>query len=332
MKTLRLAVPLVLAAFILTCQGDQTTPVSPDGAGIRAAPGGVPGPKRDASDLVWPTLAAMPTAVRAAAAATDGKLIYVLGGNTGFANSTTLNQIYDPKTDTWTAGASFAAPARDFPMAATLSDGIHLMGGAPGPLTDHQVYNPRTNTWSPRAPLPEADNAAITRTVGGKIYYIKGADGKVFIYDRKTDSWSAGTAMPTVRGSAASAVIGRKIYVAGGQTAGFGTSDALEMYDPKADTWTALAPMPETREALGGGAIAGLFCVFGGRLANASPTGDAFPDTFCYDPGTNTWSSGPDMVTPRVEIASVELRRNLYAIGGRTIAAFANATNESLAR
>ena len=138
--------------------------------------------------------------------------------------------------------------------------------------------------------------------------------------------------MPTVRGSAASAVIGGKIYVAGGQTAGFGTSKALERYDPKADTWTALTPMPETREALGGGAIAGLFCVFGGRLANASPSGDAFSDTFCYDPGTNTWSSGPDMVTPRVEIASVELRRSLYAIGGRTAAAFVNATNESLAR
>ncbi len=40
MKSLRLAVPLVLAAFTLTCQGDQTTPVAPDDVGIRAAPGG----------------------------------------------------------------------------------------------------------------------------------------------------------------------------------------------------------------------------------------------------------------------------------------------------
>ncbi len=47
MKTLRLAVPLVLAAFTLTCQRDQTTPVAPDDLGIRAAPGGVPGPNPD---------------------------------------------------------------------------------------------------------------------------------------------------------------------------------------------------------------------------------------------------------------------------------------------
>ncbi len=45
MKTLRLAVPLVLAAFMLTCQGDQTTaPDPPDG---RFAPGGTPGPNPD---------------------------------------------------------------------------------------------------------------------------------------------------------------------------------------------------------------------------------------------------------------------------------------------
>jgi hypothetical protein len=44
-KTLRLAVPLVLAAFILTCQGDQTT--APDPPDIRFAPGGTPGPNPD---------------------------------------------------------------------------------------------------------------------------------------------------------------------------------------------------------------------------------------------------------------------------------------------
>jgi hypothetical protein len=44
-KTLRLAIPLVLAAFTLTCQSDQAT--APDDPGIRAAPGGVPGPNPD---------------------------------------------------------------------------------------------------------------------------------------------------------------------------------------------------------------------------------------------------------------------------------------------
>ena len=45
MKTLRLAVPLVLATFTLTCQSDQAT--APNDIGIRTAPGGVPGPNPD---------------------------------------------------------------------------------------------------------------------------------------------------------------------------------------------------------------------------------------------------------------------------------------------
>lgn len=45
MKSLRLAVPLVLAAFILACQGDQAT--APDPPDIRFAPGGTPGPNPD---------------------------------------------------------------------------------------------------------------------------------------------------------------------------------------------------------------------------------------------------------------------------------------------
>ncbi len=45
MKTLRLTVPLVLAAFTVTCQSDQTT--APGDPGIRAGRGGVPGPNPD---------------------------------------------------------------------------------------------------------------------------------------------------------------------------------------------------------------------------------------------------------------------------------------------
>ena len=61
-----------------------------------------------------------------------------------------------------------------------------------------------------------------------------------------------------------------------------------------------------------------------------SPTGDSFPETFCYDPTSNSWSDGPDMTTPRVEIASATVDGEVYAFGGRTPAAFATARNEVL--
>jgi hypothetical protein len=136
--------------------------------------------------------------------------------------------------------------------------------------------------------------------------------------------------MPTVRFETAGTVIDGKIYVAGGQAPDFVTSDALERYDPVTDSWEQLAPMPAPRSALGGGEIDGEFCVFGGRLANPSPTGDAFPETFCYDPATDTWSTGPDMITPRVEPAWADFRGAVYALGGRNEVNFANATVERL--
>lgn len=139
-----------------------------------------------------------------------------------------------------------------------------------------------------------------------------------------------GSPMLTPRMSAAVGVLGGKIYVAGGQTSGIVTSNALEVYDPVTDTWSTLAPMPAPREALGGGAFFGRFCVFGGRTASAGPTGNAFPETWCYDPKTNAWDAGPDMTTPRVETASATLDGFLYALGGRAASEIAVATVERL--
>ncbi|UCC84730.1 MAG: hypothetical protein JSW46_07360 [Gemmatimonadota bacterium] len=105
--------------------------------------------------LGWESHTAMPVPVRAAAAATDGSRIYVLGGARGFADCSVLNQIYDPATDTWSSGASFAGPGLGNPLANAMSDGIHLLGGAacaPPAFTRHEVYDPATEAWSDRAP------------------------------------------------------------------------------------------------------------------------------------------------------------------------------------
>lgn len=282
-------------------------------------------------------LAGLPTAVRAAAAASDGSRIYVLGGATGFAGCSTLNQIYDPATDTWSTGANFAGPGLANQMVAAMADGIHVLGGAacaPPALTRHQVYDPASDTWSDRAPLPEPKTAQVAKVVGGKLYVIgpvESGASRLYVYDPATNSWSQATPMPTLRGETAGGVIDGKIYVAGGACCGGTvTYDVLERYDPATDSWETLAPMPAPRSALGGGVIGGQFCVFGGRLANPSPTGDAFPDTFCYDPATDSWSSGPDMITPRVEPASTEHDGAVYAIGGRTPSSFAVSANERL--
>jgi concanavalin A-like lectin/glucanase superfamily protein/Kelch motif protein len=271
----------------------------------------------------WSVRKSLPSAIRAAASTADAERIYVLGGNAGSSSPTTSTGIYDPSANSWSTGRSFLN-ARDFAMAAVLSDGVHLVGGAGsgGLLSDHRVYQRSTNTWSARAPLPTAVDAAVARVVGGKLYIIGGGSGSgpsgtVQVFRPSTNTWATKRAMPTPRLSAASAVINGLIYVAGGQGAGITTTAALERYDPIANTWIALAAMPVSREALTGGNVNGQFCVSSGRLAAASPTGKALAQTFCYNPNSNAWTSGPNMITPRAEVASAEFGGSLYTLGGR---------------
>ncbi len=56
------------------------------------------------------------------------KRIYVFGGATGFLNYTNVTQVYDPKTDTWTFGASMLTPRAGL-MTAVVNDLVYAIGG-----------------------------------------------------------------------------------------------------------------------------------------------------------------------------------------------------------
>jgi len=279
------------------------------------------------ADPFWVSLADLPTGVAAAGVATDGSKIYVLAGGTATSGSSNLNQIYDPTSNSWSQGAIVAAPgSRAHAMAAALSDGIHLIGGGvsdPVFVFLHQVYDPATDTWSSRPPPPVSMYNTVAEVVDGKIYVpVLGepdpVDPAMYIYDPGANTWSVGAVTSnTRRGSHTSAVLDGKIYIAGGQGPNIWTLTLLERYDPVANTWETVAPLPDRREGLGSGVIDGHFCVFGGRYAAGLPTGNAFPDTWCYDPSSNSWEDGPDMITPSALVGSVELNNEVYAIGER---------------
>ena len=228
--------------------------------------------------------------------------------------------MYDVATNTWSLGTA-RDPERAFNMAAALADGIHVVGGFNTQRLDiHDLYDPVGGSWSSRAPLLIAVHARVADAVNGKLYVSTGVNGAQIgpqIYDPATDSWSFGTPRPVPAAQSASAVIDGKIYVAGGQVFASSDLDDLDRYDPLTDSWETLQPMPGPRSSIGGGAIGGQFCVFGGRLVTGSPTGGRFSETFCYDPTTDTWTQGPDMITRRAEMASTELGNAIYAFGGR---------------
>jgi hypothetical protein len=121
----------------------------------------------------WTMGAPLPTPVSyAAAGATTGvmapKRIYLMGGciNSGSGYGTDINQVYDPETDSWTAGlrtslwkgyfdvevyepetgwiAGAPIPYRRFSFAvAVVNDSLYAMGGKSGPsLVDGEFVQP----------------------------------------------------------------------------------------------------------------------------------------------------------------------------------------------
>jgi hypothetical protein len=133
----------------------------------------------DTENDSWTTGTSIPTLIRyASAAATTGlfapQRIYVIGG---LQNSYGLNitQVYNPQTDSWTAGASMPTARYNLGLAV-VNDTIYAMGGVllppyafpKEPLTTNEVYlplgyeGPTLPYWQPPASPSPSPTAAPT--------------------------------------------------------------------------------------------------------------------------------------------------------------------------
>jgi hypothetical protein len=109
----------------------------------------------------WVTKTPIPTPVtQYVSAVVDGK-IYVIGGLAMIANNTSLsrvnlNQIYDPKTDTWSLGT---------PIPESVSANAGATTGVMAPKRIYvigdglnQIYNPSNDSWTVGEPIPNSDH------------------------------------------------------------------------------------------------------------------------------------------------------------------------------
>ena len=198
-------------------------------------------------------------------------------------------EVYDPKTDTWSAGKPLPTPRTDpSVVAAKAADGrvrLFVIGGrdfidlANG-LHVVEAYDPAAGTWATMAPMPTHRHAQ-TEALG--------PDGK--------------------------------IYVIGGDHDAPQFTNSMEAYDPIHDAWTKCEPLPYRVECTMCAATSGPdgeILVFGGW---ADPNKAEIPTAVAYCPRTKTWRSLPPLPTPRAAGAAVCIQTsdgiaNVYVLGG----------------
>ncbi len=246
----------------------------------------------DPSADTWVSKTPMPSHRQGFAIAACQNKIYVIGGwnstdpHTGIAITMSINEMYDPATDTWATKASLPTPTTNM-EASVIDDKIYVISGMsdiskPTLSSSNWVYDPPSNSWSPAAPIPTSVFNYASAVVDNKIYIEGGGlSGSPYysnlnqIYDTKTNTWTLGESLPVmVHNGAAGATTGvfasAKLYVIGGTNDGYNGVKTIQIYDPQTGNWTLGAQMPTARLGLAVAVLNDTFYALGG-ISSAGP-------------------------------------------------------------
>ncbi|MBV8170879.1 MAG: hypothetical protein JO219_03000 [Candidatus Eremiobacteraeota bacterium] len=204
--------------------------------------GGVTGPKITANCVVydpatdkWSSIAPLPSARGAGAAAVLAGKIHLVGGR-AYQGATLVDVndhlVYDPVTNAWHSST---------PMP-TSRDGLALVADQSG----SRLF-----------------------AIGGFNEQTRNPSGKTEIYSLKTKAWSQGAQMPTPRFTSGSALVNGVIYILGGSTTTAMYSN-VDAYTIAADHWKTIGGMPASRPLESAVAVSGTIYATGGDLCRAS--------------------------------------------------------------
>ena len=274
----------------------------------------------------WTTKASMPTArAQLGVAVVNGKIYAIGGGNNTAAGPTVLsvNEEYDPATNTWTTKEPMPTARHSFGIAV-YENKIYCIGGSiNGPmLAVNEIYDPATDTWETKTPMPTPRAALSANVVTDKIYLIGGnpANTTNEAYDPYTDSWKTKAEIPTGAVYAQSAVVKNKIFLFGGLS----SRDSNQIYDPETNTWTSGVSVPSGVAEGAAAATTGVkaptkIYVMGGEttyVSNDGTYGNVTDLNQVYDPESDTWSEGALLPTQLRFFGLAIVNDTFYAIGG----------------
>ena len=275
----------------------------------------------------WARRAPLPEQRTEVSVATDGELIYLLGGfgreGERQASAPRTVYAYDPDADAWSAIGELPEGVNHAGLVA-LDGELYVVGGyrenSFEPTAAVRIYDPGTGAWRDGAPLPTARGALAVAVLDGRIHAIGGTvDGRRSVgthevYDPAADGWSARAPMPTARNHHGAAVVDGRIHVPAGRVDDEFRLTVHEVYDPGTDGWSEAAPVPTGRSGIAVVALDGRVYVFGGETFGGERR--TFDEAERYDPATDGWAALPPMPTARHGLGAAVVGGSIYVIAG----------------
>jgi serine/threonine protein kinase/N-acetylneuraminic acid mutarotase len=273
----------------------------------------------------WSLGAPIPTPRQMLAAASDGKLVYAVGGTTGDSDLTMV-EAYDPAGKTWTTMPALPQSRSDLGVA--IADGrLVAVGGVSGGqvLKSVSVFDLMTRTWAGLPDMAMVRHGMAVAAVQKSVYAIGGSTG---IGDSQLISaaealklparqiqpasqWRSLPDAPTPRLMMAWAVQGDKIWIMGGLRNGVALT-TVESYNPRTGAWETGPPLPIPLHHAAAATYRGEVVVLGGTSENIA---DGSKRVFALRGGG--WVELPRLTHARAALAAAVAGDKLVVVGGQ---------------
>ncbi|TFV61200.1 protein kinase [Mycobacterium sp. PS03-16] len=273
----------------------------------------------------WTLGAPMPTPRQRMGAASDGALVYTVGGSTGTADSAAV-EAYDPAADRWTALPALPQPRSDFGVAVADARLVAAGGMSGGRVLDSvAALDLTTDTWTALPAMGAARHGLAVAAVGRTVYAVGGStgasDGQVTASAEAIElgprrpqpaaAWRALPDAPTERLMMAWTVLGDEIWVAGGMRHGE-TLQTVETYNARTGEWRTQPPLPVPLHHAAAATYRGEVVVLGGA---GDSIAEASNKVFAFRNGA--WAELPPLGHARAAPAAAVVDDMLVVVGGQ---------------
>jgi serine/threonine-protein kinase PknK len=275
----------------------------------------------------WAPGAPIPTPRQLLGAASDGKLMYAVGGSNGNADLTTV-EAYDPAAKSWTALAGLPQPRSDLGVA--IADGrLVAVGGVSNGevLKSVSVLDLMTKSWDALPDMASPKHGMAVDAVDKSVYAVGGStavgDGQVVataevlnLPARKIQpapQWRSLPDAPTARLMMAWAVLNDKIWIMGGLRNGV-PLQIVESYDPKTGAWQPGPPLPVPLHHAAAATYRGEVVVVGGETEKN--IGNGTNKVFALR--GNSWVELPSLKHARAAPGAAVVGDKLVVVGGQS--------------